>query len=173
MSEEYLEIVDENDRVIGKALRRVVHEQGSRHRATHIFIFNSRGQLFLQKRSRLKDMHPGQWDSSAAGHVDPEESYDDCIIRELREELGARLDEAPERVLYHPACEDTGQEFVWLYRATMDTDFNLDPQEIETGGWFAPKDVDRWLECSPEDFASSFVLLWRLYSKETQRTRAI
>lgn len=166
MKEEYLEFVDENDQALGTELRHVIHEKGLRHRAAHIFVFDSRGRLFLQKRSRFKDMNPSQWDSSAAGHVDPGESYDACIVRELQEELGVHLDAAPEPVLYHPACDETGQEFVWLFQATIDVELTLDPQEIETGGWFAPCDVDRWLEASPQEFASSFVLLWRLFSKK-------
>ena len=66
-SEEILEIVDENDRVIGTERRGVIHAQGLMHRSAQVMVFNSRGELFLQKRSDDKDEFPGLWDSSVAG----------------------------------------------------------------------------------------------------------
>jgi hypothetical protein len=47
-----------------------------KHRAVHILVFNARGQVFLQKRSLKKDLHPGVWDSSTSGHLDTGEDYD-------------------------------------------------------------------------------------------------
>ncbi|HMJ07178.1 MAG TPA: 16S rRNA (adenine(1518)-N(6)/adenine(1519)-N(6))-dimethyltransferase RsmA, partial [Chthoniobacterales bacterium] len=63
-------VVDASDRVVGSAPRSTVHANNLLHRAVHILLFNDAGDLFLQLRSRLKDRHPGVWDSSAAGHVD-------------------------------------------------------------------------------------------------------
>ena len=72
---EIFDVVDEHDRVTGQTSRFTVHGQNLRHRAVHIFVFNASGDLFLQKRSRWKDKHPGQWDSSAAGHVNAGDGY--------------------------------------------------------------------------------------------------
>ena len=69
MSEEYFDVVDLADRVIGRATRNEVHQKGLYHRAVHVLVFNSQGQLFLQKRSASKDTFPGKWDSSASGHL--------------------------------------------------------------------------------------------------------
>src|SRR5204863_9957868 len=90
---ERFQVVDENDRPAGDATRSEVHGNNLRHRAVHLFIFNRQGELFLQKRSAWKDRHPLLWDSSAAGHVDAGENYDETAARELEEELGvvARL----------------------------------------------------------------------------------
>jgi glutamine synthetase len=68
--EEIFDVVDEADRVVGRATRAVVHREGLRHRAAHVFLLNGRGELFLQRRALGKDEHPGLWDSSAAGHLD-------------------------------------------------------------------------------------------------------
>ncbi len=75
MTEEILEIVNKDNQVTGRAPRSQIHAQQLMHRAVHIFLFNSRGELFLQTRSAQKDEFPGYYDSSAAGHVDPQESY--------------------------------------------------------------------------------------------------
>ncbi len=68
--------------------RSEVHARGLRHRAVHVLVFNSRGEIFLQKRSMKKDRQPGVWDSSCSGHVDAGENYEATAVRELREELG-------------------------------------------------------------------------------------
>ena len=127
----------------------------------HVFVFNSRGHVFLQKRSMTKDSSPGLWDSSASGHLDCGEDYDACALRELREEIGLNLGACPQRLFKVDACSDTGQEFVWLYRCESEGPFTLHPEEIERGQWFAPEEVARWLEDRPQDFAPAFVLLWR------------
>ena len=88
MNEEIFDVVNERDEVIGQATRQEVHRLGLLHRAVHVLVFNSSGQVFLQKRSLKKDRQPGVWDSSASGHVDRGEDYDACAARELREEIG-------------------------------------------------------------------------------------
>jgi len=93
-SAERFPVVDENDRQIGTSSRLEVHENNFRHRAVHILIFNHSGEILLQKRSPRKDRHPLLWDSSAAGHVEANEDYDEAAVRELMEELAlsARLE---------------------------------------------------------------------------------
>ncbi|MBI2950349.1 MAG: NUDIX domain-containing protein [Verrucomicrobia bacterium] len=161
MNEEIFDVVNERDDVIGQRPRREVHEQRLLHRAVHVLVFNSRGQLFLQKRSLKKDCFPGAWDSSASGHLDAGESYDACAVRELREELGLELAVPLKRLFKIDGCPETGYEFVWVYRCEAEGPFALHPEEIERGGWFAPVEISRWIEERPGDFASGFVLIWR------------
>ena len=163
MSEEIFDIVNERDEVIGRASRREVHRTGLWHRAVHVFVFNARGELFLQKRSMTKDSSPGLWDSSASGHVDSGEDYDACAVRELREEIGLLVSTCPPRVCKVEPCAETGQEFVWLYHGASEGPFTLHPEEIERGEWFARDHLARWLDERPEDFAPAFVLLWKKF----------
>lgn len=172
MSEETFDVVNDCDEVIGRESRREVHRTGLKHRAVHVFVFNSCGEVFLQKRSLKKDSSPGRWDSSASGHLDCGEDYDACAVRELREEIGLILSVAPGRVLKVKACIATGQEFVWLYHCASDGPFVLHPEEIEQGDWFAPERVTRWVEQRPEDFAPAFVLLWQEYLKAVAEIRS-
>ena len=161
MSEEIFDVVNEHDEVIGRAPRSEVHARGLLHRAVHVLVFNARGEVFLQKRSMQKDTAQGKWDSSASGHLDSGEDYDTCAVRELREEIGLQLAKAPGRVLRVNACQETGQEFVWVYRCASEGPFTLHPGEIERGDWFAPDKVSQWIHERPADFASAFVLIWR------------
>ena len=162
MSEEIFDVVNERDEVIGRQPRREVHRLGLKHRAVHVLVFNARGEVFLQKRSMTKDTAKGKWDSSSSGHVDSGEDYDACAVRELREEIGLAVTQTPQRLFKIDARRETGWEFCWVYRCESEGPFVLHPDEIETGGWFAPEKVTGWIAAQPEDFASAFVLVWKL-----------
>ncbi|MDQ6631183.1 MAG: NUDIX domain-containing protein [Verrucomicrobiota bacterium] len=166
MPDEIFDIVNERDEVIGKKLRREVHRDGDKHRAVHILIFNSRGEIFLQKRSISKDTFPGVWDSSASGHLDCGEDYDACAIREVREEIGLNLKTCPQRLFKIEACAETGQEFVWVYRGESEGPFVLHSEEIERGDWFKPQFVTAWILKRPEEFADAFRLLWKKFDPQ-------
>jgi 16S rRNA (adenine1518-N6/adenine1519-N6)-dimethyltransferase len=158
---EIFDVVDEHDAVVRQATRHEVHTQKLRHRAVHIFVFNFRGDLFLQRRSRAKDMHPLAWDSSAAGHVETGQTYDATAPRELAEELGVEAACTPLAEL--PASAETGWEFVRLYRAQHDGPFRLAPAEIDSGTFFTLDQIDRWTRARPDDFASGFLECYRLF----------
>src|SRR3954466_7836233 len=161
MSEEYFDVVDESDNVIGRASRSDVHRDGLFHRAVHVLVFDSDGRLFLQKRSANKDTFPGKWDSSASGHLCEGEDYDRCAVRELEEEIGLRVAAPPERLFKIGACADTGQEHVWVYRCFSDGPLALNADEVERGDWFTPEAISRWLREAPGDFATAFPRIWR------------
>jgi isopentenyldiphosphate isomerase len=158
--DELFDVVDEQDRVTGQLPRREVHRLGLRHRAVHILVRNRAGQVFLQKRSMAKDLFPGTWDSSAAGHVGAGEDYDGTAVRELEEEIGCRPEKPLQRLFRIEAREETGQEFVWVYRAEAEGPFTLQIEEIETGGWFTPAEIDRWLAERPQEIAPAFLFIW-------------
>lgn len=164
MTEDIFDIVNERDEVVGRAPRSEVHARGLLHRAVHVLVFNSRGDIFLQKRSMKKDRQPGVWDSSCSGHVDSGETYDETAVRELGEEIGLNLNAPPQRLFKINACEETDAEFVWVYRCENEGPFKLHPDEIETGDWFRPERVTQWIKEKPEDFATAFVLIWRMFA---------
>lgn len=130
---ELLAIVDASDNVIGTATRREIHERGLRHRAVHIVVLNRAGLILLQQRSSKKDLFPGWWDISVGGHVDAGESYEDAVVRELREEMG----------IVAPATwvgtaepgETTGWEFQRVYECHFDGALNPSADEVSGVRW--------------------------------------
>jgi isopentenyl-diphosphate delta-isomerase type 1 len=160
MVEEWFDVVDEQDRVVGRRLRADVHRLGLVHRAVHVFVFNRSGQVFLQKRSQSKDAWPGAWDTSASGHVDSGEDYDTAARREIGEELGIHDPEAIEPLFKIDACAESGQEFFWVYRTHWDGPVKLHPEEIETGEWLTTEEIGKRIQAAPGDYASSFRLAW-------------
>ncbi len=85
---EILDIVDEEDRVLGQISRRDAHSQNVLHRSVHIIVLDKDNKIFVQERSRSKDSYPGFFEVSLSGHVLQGESYMQAASRELREELG-------------------------------------------------------------------------------------
>jgi isopentenyl-diphosphate delta-isomerase type 1 len=158
--DELFDVVDEQDRVTGQMPRREVHARGLRHRAVHMLVVNRAGRVFLHKRSMQKDLFPGVWDSSAAGHVGAGEDYDDTALRELEEELGCRPERAPQRLFKIEARTETGQEFVWVYRVEAEGPFVLQSDEIERGDWFSPAEIDRWVADRPQELAPALIFFW-------------
>ena len=160
--DELFDVVDEHDRVTGQAPRREVLARGWRHRAVHLLVRNREGKIFLQQRSLSKDLFPGLWDSSAAGHVGAGEDYDGTAGRELAEELGCSPQRPPQPLFKIEAREETGQEFVWVYLVEAEGPFTLQADELEGGGWFSVAEIDRWLGERPAELAPAFVYLWPL-----------
>ena len=158
--DELFDVVDEADCVIGQSARREVHARGWRHRAVHLLVVNAAGQVFLQKRSKTKDLFPGIWDSSAAGHVGAGEDYDGTALRELEEELGCRPAQVPQPLFKIEAREETGQEFVWVYRVDAEGPFTLQTDEIDCGEWFSPAAIDRWIAETSHELAPAFLFIW-------------
>jgi isopentenyl-diphosphate delta-isomerase type 1 len=166
MSDEFFDVVNEHDQVIGRESRAEVHRRGLKHRAVHVLVFNSHGELFLQKRSQTKDTFPGAWDSSASGHLCCGEDYDQCALRELEEEIGLKPATPPERLFKIDACAQTGQEHVWVYRCISDQPVTLNSEEIDSGDWFTPPSINHWIAEKPDDFAAAFPRIWELYLGE-------
>jgi isopentenyl-diphosphate delta-isomerase len=155
--DEIFDVVDESDRVIGRAPRAEVHVRKLRHRAIHVFVFNNHAELFIQKRSANKDSFPGCYDSSASGHLGHSEDYDACAIRELCEELA--LNVLPSQLQKHfklEACEQTGWEFVWAYSLQTNEQPRINPNEIESGAFWPLTRLHANLATHPGEFAPSF-----------------
>ena len=170
--EEWFDVVNERDEVIGRATRREVHATGRWHRAVHVMVFEASGRVFLQKRSMLKDLSPGLWDSSCSGHLDAGEDYDAAAVRELGEEIGVKLEsgQAPTRWFRVDACEETGWEFVWVYRLRHDGELTLDPLEIQFGEWVLPNEVTARVTRKPGEFCPSFKLIWPRVAEKLRGT---
>lgn len=87
-SEEMFPIVDESGMIVGAATRGECHG-GSKllHPVVHLHVFNTKGDLYLQRRPEWKDIQPGKWDTAVGGHVDLGENVDITLKREAAEEL--------------------------------------------------------------------------------------
>ncbi len=163
ISQELLDVVDADDRVIGAKTRGEIHVQGLMHRAVHILVFNSTGSIFIQKRSMSKDENPGQWDTSCAGHVDSGEAYFDCAIRELEEELG--ITPAPLLTLqFHVSPTPlNGMEHSSVFSCTYDGELRLQAEEIDAGEWLGEHEMDNLVKEADSNLTDIFRFIWGRY----------
>jgi len=159
---ELLDVVDENNVVISAATRGEIHAKGWRHRACHIIVFNTTGQVFVQRRSLSKDSGAGLWDSSSAGHVDSGEAYAACAVREVEEELGLVVSPAElvEKFLL-PANANSEMEFAQIYTLVTNEQPTPDETEIMDSRWCEPTELDAWMERSPAEFTFVFRDIWQ------------
>jgi isopentenyl-diphosphate Delta-isomerase len=155
--DELFDVVDADDRVIRQERRSVVHAQGLAHRAVHVFLFNSRGQLLVQRRSASKDEYPLTYTSSASGHVAAGETYEECAPRELQEEIGI---EAPlERLVKLPASPETAHEQTVLFRAVSDAVPIPDEEEVASVTYFSLDELRALKSVDPAAFSPPFAAL--------------
>lgn len=160
-SEEFFDVVDEEDQVIDQVARSEVHRRKLRHRAVHVFLFRPDACLLIHKRSDTKEEFPSVWTSSCSGHVSAGEDYDATAVRELCEELG--IDSAVQRLQKFTACDDTSQEFTVLYGCSSAAVVTPDPEEIAAVQWLPVTRIQDWMTRSPHDFSPAFCLLFRWF----------
>lgn len=163
MKDELIAFVNSNDQIIGTKSRSEVHSLGLLHRAVHVLVFNDHRQVFLQKRSMRKDENPGLWDTSAAGHVDAGESYAMCAAREILEELGIQSNKTMKFLFKLPASEQTGMEFIEVYRMDDNGPFTLATDEIDDGKWLSLPEISNRVKLDDRRLTESFKTLWRKF----------
>ena len=133
-NEELFPIVDENGNILSSASRGECHN-GSKllHPVVHLHVFNSQGELYLQRRPEWKDIQPGKWDTSVGGHVDLGESVEMALRREVSEELGI-TDFTPELLTSYVFESDREKELVFVHKTVYDG--TIAPSEELDGGRF-------------------------------------
>jgi 8-oxo-dGTP pyrophosphatase MutT (NUDIX family) len=129
-ADEIVALVDGRNQVIGSAPRREMRARNLPHRSTYILVFNSRGQLYVQKRTMTKDIFPGYYDPATGGVVLAGESYEESAIRELEEEMGIR--HVPLIRLFDFYFSDSHSR-VWggAFTCTYDGPLTLQEEEVE------------------------------------------
>lgn len=128
--EEFLNIVNENDEIIGQETRKNIHRQGLLHREIHVYFITPNKEIIFQRRLKDKDTFPDLLDATVGGHVDLNESYENAVVREVEEETGLKVDIKDlipiHKVHTHSADKVTDKtnnafqsEFYYLYRGDI------------------------------------------------------
>ncbi|HLF54706.1 MAG TPA: NUDIX domain-containing protein [Candidatus Nanoarchaeia archaeon] len=137
--QEVLDVVDENNEVVGSAPFDDVYAKRLNHRIVHVLIFNDKGEIFLQQRSAKKSFCPGHWVTSAGGHVQKGETYEKAAVRELKEELGVKIPLT--KIHESPYDHYKMRKFLQVFRGIYPGPFNLNFEEVADGKWFSVADV--------------------------------
>lgn len=163
MSYSKVQIVDENDVVIGAERLFDAIETGAIRRASRVFVFNSDGLLLVQKRSK-NVRKPLLFDQSVGGHVDEDETYHEAAVREMKEEIGIEGFVLKEVVTSY---RDT-EFFNAIYTTTIqsETEINFDKEEVDSIHWMSVSEVDILTTNSPEKCTSAFVEIWQKFKNK-------
>jgi isopentenyldiphosphate isomerase len=157
--QEYMDIVNEADEVVGRDTRANVHARHEIHRGVHVFVINVRGELLLQLRSATNATYPGHWDASVGGQVVAGETYLAAARRELTEELGCRADTL-DLVGKYNSYSARQREKRTLFVHRCDGPFHPGAEEIDAIRFIAPSDVHAAMCEAPftDGFRRSFAL---------------
>ncbi len=160
--DEILEIVDEDNNVIDKAPRLECYQKGLLHRAVNVFVFNSEGKVFLQKRSEKKFGFPLYWDLSCSEHVKPGEGFEAAAKRGLKEELG--IDVQVKQILPIHRIDNRDEsnnqkyldsELMVTFKAVYNGEMKFDPKEVAEGKFFNMEEL-------PQPLTPWFLEDWKL-----------
>ena len=145
-----LDVVNENDIIIGSDTRDNIHKNGLIHREIGVWVFNDRGEVALQKRTITKKAHPGCWQDSTSGHVESGDDYLESAVRELEEETGIiakQEDLIPiEKFFIGRELEKDGNnnhfEFIYAYKFKDGIDnLRVEEREAEEIKWWNIDDI--------------------------------
>ena len=139
--DEYLDLVDENDNVIGKKRRLEVYaERLSNFRVVNVFLTNSKGEIWIPRRAADKRVFPSCLDTSMGGHVESGETYEDALEREMREELNIDTDKTSVCFLGHltPQKNDVSA-FMNVYEMKTDKTPDYNKNDFVEYFWLTSK----------------------------------
>jgi isopentenyldiphosphate isomerase/intracellular septation protein A len=173
LNEDWVPLVDETGKITGKATRRAVHNgPGMLHPVVHLQLFNSKGEIYLQKRASHKDVEPGKWDSSVGGHVDLGETIEQALMRETAEELNLKGIRPIPLVQYkwESAVES---ELVFSFTAIYNTNPVFNKQEIEDGRFWSIDEIRKSLGKGvfTPNFETEFPLILKAISEKRSDTK--
>jgi isopentenyldiphosphate isomerase len=148
VADEIVVIVDQDNNIVGAAPRREMRVKRLAHRSTYILVFNSGGELYVQKRTLTKDVFPGYYDVAAGGVVLAGETCEQGAERELAEEMGIR--DVPLIRLFDFYFENE-QTRLWgcAFSCVYDGAVVLQEEEVESGAFVPVGDILHRAETEP------------------------
>ncbi len=139
--QEYFPIVDPEGCVLGRITRGEAHDgRKVLHPVVHLHLFNSKGELYLQRRPMWKDIQPGKWDTACGGHVDYGETPEEALQREVSEELGVR-DFTPKFIGKYVYESLTELELVYVNRCVYDGEVCPSAEELDGGRFWTQEEI--------------------------------
>lgn len=155
MADQPVQIVDDEDNVVGSGAVTEVRAKGLRHRIARVMVKDPAGRILLQKRADHMRTFPGRWDTSAAGHVDLGEDYTQAAKREMFEEIG--LSAASLREIDYYRSENKYEQldirrFNKTFEITIspETVLKPDPAEVSETRWFTKQQLKDMVRTEPD-----------------------
>lgn len=156
-------LVDSNDNPMGVMPKMEAHEKGVLHRAFSVLIFNSRGELLLQRRATNKYHSGGLWTNTCCSHPAPNQDTAEAAVKRLQEEMGIRANlDYHSCFIYHTEL-DLGlqeNEFDHIYIGYSDQQPVLNPDEVVEYKYLSPENVSEDILKNPQAYSTWFKMIW-------------
>lgn len=139
--DEQFPVVDSEGNILGAISRGHAHD-GCKilHPVVHLHLFNSKGELYLQRRPLWKDIQPGKWDTACGGHIDLGENVEQALHREVREELGIEGFK-PESMGHYVFESAREKELVYVHRCIYDGEVKPSSEELDGGRFWTSQEI--------------------------------
>lgn len=157
--DEEIILVDRNDNQIGSCGKVKAHLEGTLHRAFSVFVFNSKGELLLQKRAYGKYHSGGLWTNTCCSHPRQSEATEDAAHRRLMEEMGFDCSIKKIFDFYYKVELDTNlyeHEYDHIFMGEYDGDPRPNPEEVCAWNWISLEELGHMLQHNPKDFTYWF-----------------
>lgn len=155
-------LVDEFDNAIGSMEKMEAHRQGLLHRAFSILLFNSKGQLLLQKRAQNKYHSAGLWTNTCCSHPLPGETIEQAAYRKLDQEMGIALHTEPAYKFIYKAALDNNlieHECDHVLTGTFDGVPTINHHEVEDWKFMDVSLLREDIALHPERYTHWFKLI--------------
>jgi isopentenyl-diphosphate delta-isomerase len=159
---EHVILVDEHDTALGTMEKMEAHRQGALHRAFSILLFNSRGEVLLQKRASNKYHSGGLWTNTCCSHPQADETMEEATRRRLRQEMGIDLQtEFAYKFIYKtPLGSDlTEHELDHVYIGTFDGIPKINQEEVEEWKFMDLPSLRADMKKNPDQYTYWFRLI--------------
>lgn len=134
-------LVDEQGNIIGAISRGEAHSGSKKlHPVVHLHVFNSNGDIYLQKRPAWKDIQPSKWDTACGGHIDLGEDVKTALKREVREELGI-TDFTPQDMGHYVFESAREKELVYVHKTIYDGEVQPSKDELDGGKFWSRDEI--------------------------------
>ena len=164
MTDELLDVVTDDDRVIAQEMRSVVHNRGLLHRGIHVFLVTADGHLLVQQRSKHQETFALALDCSVSEHVKAGEDYQQAADRGLSEELGIRGVHTHALVKFNMAYGLNDFEICILYEGIVNPALvRFDPSEVEGIAYYHLEELDKLIQGGEVVISGWFVQLIQWY----------
>jgi isopentenyl-diphosphate delta-isomerase len=164
--EEFVVLVNSQDEVLGLMEKQQAHINGLLHRAFSVFLFNSKGEMLLQKRASEKYHSPLKWTNAVCSHPRIEETYLEGAKRRVREELGIEAELSEKFDFIYKADVGNGlweHELDHVFVGNFEDEFHLNKEEVEEVRYISMEDLDKEMIKNPENFTEWFKIILEEY----------
>jgi len=164
--EEFVVLVNPEDKVLGLMEKQQAHINGLLHRAFSVFLFNSSGEMLLQKRASGKYHSPLKWTNAVCSHPRSEETYLEGAKRRVKEELGIDVELSEKFNFIYKADVGNGlweHELDHVFTGTFEGEFYLNEDEVEEVRYISLENLNKEISESPDHFTEWFKIILEEY----------